>query len=187
MAVITITSEIASGGRELGQLLARRLDYQFVEKSILQDIAEDLNVSEKILVSFEEKRKYEAYEKSVVEEQEYKKSLGTLLSNTARKDNVVIVGRAAYFFLKDMKNCYHFRLIATMDWKKKYALENYKISPDRALEFIEKKDEKRKWLGRSLCGMRFDDSLWFHLTLNMSRISIEKAAELIMSVSKLSG
>ena len=59
---------------------------------------------------------------------------------TALENNVIIIGRAAYFFLKDMKNCYHIRLVAPMDWKNKYALENYKISPDRVQEFIETED-----------------------------------------------
>jgi len=187
MAVITISREMATGGRELGQLLARRLDYQYVDKSLFQDIAEDLNVSERSLVSFEERRRYEGYDKSVVCEEEYKKSLKSLLLGIAREDNVVIIGRAAYFFLKDIKNCYHIRLVAAMDWKKKYALDSFKISPDRVQAFIEKEDEKRKWFRRSICGMRFDDSLWFHLTLNMSRISIKKAVEQIMSLTNLSG
>jgi cytidylate kinase len=180
MAVITITREMAAGGKELGQLLAKRLDYQYVDKSLFQDIAEDLNVSKGILVSFEETRRYEGYDNSSVCEEEYKKSLETLLLKLARKDNVVIIGRAAYCFLKDMKNCYHIRLMAPMDWRKKYALEKYKISPDRVQGFIENGDKKRKWFRRSICGMNFDDSLWFHLTLNMSRISMEKAAEVII-------
>ena len=204
MAVITITREMATGGRKLGRLLARRLDYQYVDKSLFQKIAEDLNVSERTLESFEKSRGYHisntfakvfstsyierivGYDKSVVEEEEYQKSLGNLILGTAREDNVVIIGRAAYFFLKDMKNCYHIRLVAPMDWKKKYALENYKISPDRVQKFIEKRDGNLQWFRRSICGMRFDDSLWFHLTLNMSRTPIEKAVELIMSVANLS-
>jgi len=185
MAVITITREMATGGRELGRLLARRLDYQYVDKSLFQDIAEDLNVSKGTLISFEEKRRYEGYDKSIVCDEEYKKSLRSLLLRTARKDNVVIIGRAAYFFLKDMKNCYHIRLVAPMNWRKKYALENYKISPDRVQKFIEKGDKKRKWFRGSICGMRFDDSFWFHLTLNMRRTPVEKAVELSMSISNL--
>lgn len=187
MAVITISREMATGGRELGRLLARRLDYRYIDKSLFQDIAKDLNVSKGTLVSFEERRRYEGYDKSAVGEEEYKKSLESLLLETAREDNVVIIGRAAYFFLNDMKNCCHIRLVAPMDWKKNYAMENYKISPDRVQEFVKKGDETRKWFRRSICGMRFDDAHWFHLTLNMSRISIERAVELIMSASNLSG
>ncbi len=187
MSVITITREMAAGAKELGRLLARKLDYQYIDKSLFQDIAEDLNVSRGTLISFEETKRYEGYDKSVVCEEEYKKSLECLLLGIARKDNVVIIGRAAYFFLKDMKNCFHIRLVAPMDWRKKYALEHYKISPDRVQNFIKKGDEMRKWFRRSICGMGFDDSHWFHSTLNMSRFPIEKAVELIMSVSDLSG
>ncbi len=82
MAVITITREMATGGGKLGRLLARRLDYQYVDKSLFQNIAEDLNVSERTLESFEEKRRYGGYDKSVVREEEYKKSLEShLLGN----------------------------------------------------------------------------------------------------------
>ena len=187
MAVITISRETAAGGRELGRLLAKRLNYRYIDKSLFQDIANDLNVSEKTLVSFEERRRYEGYDQSSVCEEEYKKSLGSILLGAAGEDNVVIIGRAAYFFLKDMENCFHIRLVAPMDWKKEYAMKNYNVSPDRVQEFIEKGDDTRKWFRRSICGMGFDDAHWFHLTLNMSRIPIEQAAELIMSASNLSG
>lgn len=205
MAVITITREMATGGRKLGRLLAKRLDYQYVDKSLFQKIAEDLNVSERTLESFEKSRAYPisnifsnafstsyierivGYDKSVVEEEEYQKSLGNLILETAREDNVVIIGRAAYFYLKDMKNCYHIRLVAPIDWRKKYALENYKIRPDRVQGFIEKRDRNLHWFRRSICGVGFDDSLWFHLTLNMGRTSVEKAVELIMCGANLSG
>lgn len=205
MAVITITKEMATGGRKLGRLLAKRLDYQYVDKSLFQKIAEDLNVSERTLESFEKSRGYHisntfakafstsyierivGYDKSVVEEEGYQKSLRSLILETALEDNVVIIGRAAYFFLKDMKNCFHIRLVAPMDWKIKYALENYKISPDHVQEFIEKRDRNLQWFRRSICGTGFDDSILFHLTLNMGRIPIEKSVELIMSVADLSG
>jgi cytidylate kinase len=195
---------MATGGRKLGRLLARQLDYQYVDKSLFQKIAEDLNVSERTLESFERSREYRisntfakvfstsyierivGYDKSVVEEEEYQKSLGKLILETARENNVVIIGRAAYFLLKDMRNCYHIRLVAPKDWQQKYASENYKIRSDRAQKFIEKRDRNLHWFRRSICGVGFDDLLLFHLTLNMSRISIEKGLELIMSVANLS-
>jgi cytidylate kinase len=84
-----------------------------------------------------------------------------------------------------MKNCYHIRLVAPMDWRKKYASENYKIRPDRVHKYIEKRDRNLRWFRRSICGAGFDDLRFFHLTLNMSRISSEKGVELIMPVANL--
>ena len=205
MAVFTIARDMATGGRKLGRLLAKRLNYQYVDKSLFQKIAEDLDVSERTLESFEKSREYQisntfakafstsyierivGYDKSVVEEEEYQKSLKNLILETAREDNVVIIGRAAYFFLKDMKSCYHIRLVAPLEWRKKYALENYKIRPDRVQGFIEKRDRNLHWFRRSICGAGFDDPLWFHMIFNMSRTSSEKAVELIISVADLSG
>jgi len=205
MAVITISRDHASGGRKLGRLLAKRLGYQYVDKSLFQKIAEDLNVSEKTLESFEKSREYRmsnrfaklfsksyiqrivGFDKSVVEEKEYQASLKNLVLETAKEDNVVIVGRAAYFYLKGMENCYHIRLIAPMDWRKKYAVEELKIPTDRAQEILKKSDINHLWFHRLICGNRFDDPFLFHLTLNMSFVPIEKAVEIIESAVNVMG
>lgn len=203
MPVFTISRDFASGGRKLGRLLAKRLDYQYVDKSLFQKIAEDLNVSEKTLESFEKSREYrisnvfsrlfsKAYierivgrDKSVVEEQEYQTSLKNLILGVAQEDNVVIIGRAAYFFLKDMENCYHIRLFAPMDWRKKYAVEQCGTPRDRVKEIIEKRDINELWFRRFMSGESFDDQFLFHLNLNISLISFEKAVDVIMTLADL--
>lgn len=203
MAIITISRDYASGGRKLGRLLAKRLGYHYVDKSLFQKIAEDLNVSERTLESFEKSREYRisntfsklfsqsyiqrivGHDKSVVEEKEYQTSLKNLILKTAEEDDVVIIGRAAYYFLKDMGNCYHFRLIASMDSRKKYAVENLQIPTDRVQETLEKSDINHLWFHRLICGNRFDDPFLFHLTLNMGFIPIEKAVEVIMLVANV--
>jgi len=203
MAIITISRDFASGGRKLGRLLAKKIDYQYVDKSLFQKIAEDLNVSERTLESFERGREYRisnifsklfsknyiqrivGHDKSVVEEQEYQNSLENLILGVAQEDNVVILGRAAFFFLKDMENCYHIRLFAPMDWRKKYAVEILGTPRDKAQAIIEKRDVTELWFNRSICGELFNDHSLFHLTLNMTSISFEKAVELVMSITHL--
>ena len=205
MAIITISRDYASGGRKLGRLLAKRLCYHYIDKSLFQKIAEDLNVSERTLESFEKSREYRisnsfaklfsqsyiqrivGHDKSVVEEKKYQTSLKNLILKTAEEDDVVIIGRASYYFLKNMKNCYHFHLVAPMDWREKYAVENLQIPTDRVQETLEKSDINHLWFNRLICGNRFDDPFLFHLTLNMSFIPIEKAAEVIMSVANVMG
>ena len=203
MPVITISRDFASGGRKLGRMLAKRLDYQYVDKYLFQKIAEDLNVSERTLESFEKSREYRisnvfsrmfsisyierivGYDKSVVEEQEYQTSLKNLILGVAQEDDVVIIGRAAYFFLKDMENCCHIRLFAPMDWRIKYAVENRGTPRDQAKDIIEKKDVNELWFRRFMCGESFDDQFLYHLNLNMSLISFEKAVEIVISLANL--
>ena len=205
MAIITISREYASGGRKVGRILAKRLGYQYVDKSLFQKIAEDLNVSERTLESYEKSREYRisdifsklfnksyiqrivGFDKSVVEEKEYQNSLKNLILKTAEQDDVVIIGRAGYFFLKDMKNCFHFRLIAPMEWRKQYAVEELKLPADRAQEILEKSDINHLWFHRLICGSRFDDPFLFHVTLNLGVIPIEKVVKVIISIANMKG
>jgi len=205
MAVITISRNYASGGRKVGRILAKRLNYQYVDKSLFQRIAEDLNVSERTLESFESSREYRisnifsklfsqkyiqrivGHDRSVVEDKEYQNILRNLIVETAKEDNVVIIGRAAYFFLQDMENCFHCHLLASKESRKKYAIENLKVSRNKIQEIVEKHDNIQLWFKRSICGEDFENQFLFHLTLNMSLVPIEKAVGIIESAVNMMG
>ena len=198
MAVITISREFASGGRKLGRRLAKRLNYDYVDKSLFQKIAEDLHVSEKTLWSFEDSRMYRVanlfshlfskdyierivgYDKTVVEEREYQDALRHLVLGMAEKGDLVIVGRAAHFFLKDTPNCYRFRLVASTNWRIKYAIAQHGVRSSEAERILEEREKKRMWFYRSICGEGFDDPRLSHLTLNRGLIPFETAVELCL-------
>ena len=122
------------------------------------------------------------YDKTVVEEQEYQNSLKNLILAVAKEDNVVIVGRAAYFFLKDMEDCLHVRLIASMDWRQNYAVENLGIPEDRIESALYKSDTNQIWFRRLICGEDYDNPYFFHITLNMNVIPHEKTVDLLVSL-----
>lgn len=200
MAVISIYKSYASGGRELGRLLAKNLGYQYVDKSLFQEIAEALHVSEGTLESFEQSRQYRisntfsnlfsrsyiqrivGYDKSVVEEKEYQNSLEKLVLAVAEEDNAVIIGRASHYFLRDRKNCLRFRVVAPMDFRLSYAVDKLGIPPAQAQRVIDGRDRNHQWFQRSVCGDNYDRPLLFHLTINTGLISIEKTADMILSL-----
>jgi len=200
MAVISVYKSFASGGRELGRILAKNLGYQYVDKSLFQEIAEALHVSEGTLASFEQSRQYRisnifsnlfsrnyiqrivGYDKSVVEEKDYQSSLKKLVLTVADEDDAVIIGRASHYFLRDRKNCFRFRIVAPLDFRLRYAVDKLGISPVQVQGVIERRDRNHQWFHRSVCGDDFDSPLLFHLTLNTGLISIEKSADLILSL-----
>jgi cytidylate kinase len=200
MAVIALYKNFASGGREIGRLLARELGYQYVDKALFQKIAEGLHVSEGTLESFEQSREYRisnlfanlfskryiqrivGYDKTVVEENEYQDRLRSLILGVAKEDGAVIIGRAAHYFLRDMKNCYRFRLIAPTECRKKYAVEKLGVTPSQAQRVLERRDRNHAWFHRSVCGEDYDSPLLFHLTVNTGMMSLEKAVGIMLSV-----
>jgi cytidylate kinase len=200
MAVIVISRSFASGGRELGRLLAKRLGYHYVDKSLFQKVAQDLHVSEETLESFEQGREYRVsnlfsnlfsknyiqrivgYDKTVVEERDYQESLRKLILGVAKEDGAVILGRGAHYFLREMGNCYRFRLIAPMEWRTRYAVEKLGLSLAQAQKVLDRKDKNQAWFHRLVCGEGYDDPLLFNLILNMGLVSFEKAVAIVLSV-----
>ncbi|PIU32511.1 MAG: hypothetical protein COT06_02380 [Syntrophobacteraceae bacterium CG07_land_8_20_14_0_80_61_8] len=202
MAVITISREVATGGRKLGKLLAEKLGYQYVDKSLLQNVAEDLNVSERALQGFEKGRAFRVsnlfskmysreyiqrivgHDKSVVEENEYQQSLRNLIRALAKQGNVVIIGRAAYYFLQDLDDACHIRLVAPAEWRQRFSIEHLGIAAEQAGDFLERHDRNRLWFHRSLCGEGCHDPKLFHLTINMARVSMDLAMRLVLATAK---
>lgn len=200
MAVITISREVATGGSKLGKLLAAKLGYQYVDKTLLQQVAEQLNVSESALQGFEKSREFRisnlfskmfskdyiqrivGRDKSVVEENEYQESLRNLIVAIGEQNNVVILGRAGYYFLQDLDDAFHIRLVAPLEWRKQKAVERLHISPAQVDQFIDRWDKNRLWFHRSLCGDACYHPELFHVTINMARVAMEKALALVLRI-----
>src|SRR5919202_956532 len=55
MAVITIAYQIGSGGRQIGHALAKRLDLDYIDREIVQGVAQQLHVSEEAAARLDER------------------------------------------------------------------------------------------------------------------------------------
>jgi cytidylate kinase len=202
MAVIAIHRKYGSGGRKLGGHLARKLNYDYVDKYLFQKVAENLQVSEGKSESDKETLRYRisdifsrafskhyierivAYDETVVEESEYQDALRALVLGVAEQDNVVIIGRAAHFFLKDMRNCYRLRLVALKNWRRKHAKATLGVRPSEVERILAEKDKNNSWFLHTICGEGFDDPHLFHLTLNMDLVPFEQAVEFALMLAK---
>ena len=200
MAIITITRRYASGGRKLGRHLANVLHYRYVDKHIFQKVADNLKVSEGDLESFEKSGQYRilsifsrlfdkryierivGYDKTVVQESDYQEALKNLVLEVARENNVVIVGRAAHFFLKNLQDCYHIRLIASHEWRRNYAIESLRVRPTNVDAILDERDRNHEWFLSMICGKDIDNPLLFHMSINVDLVSFEKAAELSLAL-----
>lgn len=204
MAIIAIRHEFATGGRTLGRLIAEKTGYRIVDKYVFQQIAETLSVSEAALESFEKSRHYYftnmftklisenylerivGHDRTVVSEMKYQESLQNLIQEIALNNNVVIVGRASCYFLKDFDDCYRVRVLAPMEWRSRYAVEKLSIPAKKVKNIIAERDKIQKWFLRMICGSEIDDRHLFHISLNMEIDSFSRAAEAIMAVAGIS-
>ena len=203
MAVITIRHEFATGGRELSHMVAAQLGYRHVDKTLFQKIADNLSVSENTLVAFEKSRhlyitnlfldvisksyikRISGHDRSVVCDVEYQSALKSLITKTAANDNVVILGRAACYFLKNVDQCYRFRVFAPMEWRERYAVEKLKIPINKVKKIIAEKDESQRWFFKMIYGNDYNDRYLYHVNLNMGLDSFPRAVQILLTTAGL--
>jgi cytidylate kinase len=197
MAVITISRQFGSGGRTLGKMIADRMGYTFADSDILQEIAKEANVSPEWVESFEKEAGTKLSriissmvsqrwldrilkdERGYLDEQIYLDYLVLIIAKMADEGDVVILGRGSQYILDDHPDAFHILLIDEIDNRIKFMMEHYDMTDKRASRVVNSEDKRRMGLYSKLGKKDYDSPSLYHLVLNMSRFSLERAAKLV--------
>ena len=200
MAVITISRQFGAGGITLGKMVAEKLGYTFADMEIIKQIAEMANVSTHFVETVEKEAggKFSKIvsrlvskpllervlkdERGYIDEEIYLDYLVLIIAQMADEGNVVILGRGSQYILGDHPDAYHFMLINEFDNRVKFMRESYNLSQSRAVQVVKNEDKRRLNLYRKLHKTDYEKPSLYHLVLNMNKISLEEARELICSL-----
>lgn len=196
MAVITISRLFGSGGKTLGEMVSEKLGYTFFDDQIIQMIASEANVSPswvsciereagRTLVKFKTLVGRKSFverimdKRGYIDEEIYVELLHKIITVIAQADNVIILGRGSQYILKDLPNAYHFLLVADKPHRIIFMKERYNFSQRRAVQIINRQDKRRLNLYQRFGKYDYNQPRLYHMVLNMSKMSMEKACDLI--------
>jgi cytidylate kinase len=197
MAVITISRQFGAGGKTLGKMISEHLGYTFADSDVIQRIAKEANVSKDWVQSFEKEAgsrisrlissmvsqrwidRVLANERGYLDEKIYLDYLVLIIAQIGEEGNTVVLGRGSQYILDDHPDAYHILLLDELDNRIKFMTENYNLSEKRAERVVLAEDKRRKNLYSQLRKKDFDDPGLYHLVLNMSRLSLTKAMDLV--------
>lgn len=196
MAVITISRQFGAGGKTLADKLAARLAYDVAHEEIIERLAQSADLSPEGIRSFEVediddihnlpsggfiRRLFEATPR-YMEGQLYVKLLNTIIPQMADKGNLVILGRGAQFILKDLKETYHVLLLAEEADRIEFLRNRYELSSEEARQLMVSQGKRRLKLMKLFHSDDFDQPTHYDLVLNMSKMRIDTAVELICAL-----
>jgi len=197
MAVITISRQFGAGGITLGKMVAEKYEYTFADTEIIKMVAEMANVSTHFVNTVEKEAggKFSKFisktvskplvgrilkdERGYIDEEIYLDYLVLIIAQMGDDGNVVILGRGSQYILNDLPDAYHILLIDTFENRVRFMQKNYDLSQGRATQAVKTEDKRRLNLYKKLGKTDYDNPDLYHLVLNMSRISLDKALELI--------
>lgn len=80
--------------------------------------------------------------------------------------NAIIVGMGGAIVTQSMKNCHHFRIFASPDFKVNSIARRARVSPAEAVEMIEKRQKAREKFVRDFLDKDINDIHYYHLLFN---------------------
>lgn len=192
--IITIAREFGSGGREIAQKLAKKLNYRFSDKEDILKTTKENGIDTALFEQIDQKNMdsfwftvspmaYDIQENSDSFEQKVNNDkMFMIQSDTIReiaKDgNVVFVGRCASYILRsDAKKVF---ITANMDDKVKRIMKRYELSEKEAEKLIEVADKKREKYYDYYTNTKWNDKNNYDLVINVSDTGIDGAVNKII-------
>ncbi len=186
--VITIGREFSSGGRELGRRLAEALGFEYYDKEIINQIAENTELSIEYVKSVLERQPHHlmpittghsfAYVNSeaIHQEQSVYAAQSKIIREMAEKSSCVIIGRCADYILKDY-NPYKIFVYSDMESKIKRCREKGKEGADltdaKLKRYIRKVDKERAKYYSFYTGSTWGDKLNYDMCINTTGTDIK--------------
>ena len=197
MSVIVISRQFGAGGKTLGEMVSEKLNYTFVDNDIIQMVAKQAKVSTSFVESIEGEaggkllkfmsglvrksfvERILSDEHGYIDEEIYVDLLYKIICQIADEGNAVILGRGGQYILRDRADVFHVLLIAEKPDRIRFMEEHYNLKPTQAKQSVNREDKRRINLYKKFGKEDYDSPDLYHLVLNMSRLKLEDANELI--------
>ena len=191
--IITISREFGSGGRFIGEEVARKLGIAYYDKNIISQIAEKSGLSPEYIQENAElspKKGLFAYALAgrditgkSVEDMVYEAQRKVIL-DLAKKEPCVIIGRNADYILKDRDDVLNVFIHGNMPEKIQRITDLYNVEKQKAVKMMEDTDKRRKTNYNFYTDQNWGKASNYTLCLNSSQLGYDRCEKIIMECSK---
>ena len=184
MPIITISRGTFSGGRSLAECVAEKLGYRCISREALSEAANRYGAKEQKL--------YEALTKSPgildrlsQERANYLAYIRAALLKEVKSEKIVYHGHAGHILLKGVPHLLRVRVIANTEYRIEAAMERKGLSREQSIGFIERVDDERVRWARYLYHVNLDDPSLYDLVVNLDRMSLTDACDIVCNISAM--
>jgi cytidylate kinase len=186
--IVTISREFGSGGRFIGETLAKELGFSYYDKNIIAQVAEKTGFSEKYIEErgeYAPKKNIFSYafigrdvQGSSIDDYIYQ-TQRQIICDIAGKENCVIVGRCADYILRTRNDVLNVFIYGNEEEKCARIMKLYEKNKSEALAMMKDTDKKR-----SIHYSYYTDKVWgkynnYMLCLNSSVLGYERCLRII--------
>ena len=200
MPVVSISRQFGAGGRTLGQKVAARLGYQFVDQDLIDRVAEKADVSVEWVEAVEQEvggrlmriisglvssnfiERLLGDSASDFDEKKYIEFIRRVMQDIAEQGEAVIIGRASQIILAENPEVVRVLLVADMDDRIEFMMKRHnldRIAADKAIAIGER---KRSALMSVFGVTNPNDPSHYHVVINTSETPLKWAEDIVCSM-----
>lgn len=188
---ITLSREFGCEAYPTAECLQEMLEkktgqsWLIIDKGLLEEVAADHNLSEEVLRNLGEKNLFldemlATFSSRWKSDKDACQLLCQHITSLATAGNVITVGRGAAFITQTMKNCRHFRLYASAEFKNSSIRQRLDMNEEQAEKMIARMQKQRDRFIRDFFDRDPRDMSVYNLLFNNDRNSPEKIARTIV-------
>lgn len=187
--IITISREFGSGGRFIGEEIAKKLGICYYDKNIIEQIAKKSGLSPKFI---EEKAELSPgkglfsyaftgrdLSGKSIEDIVYEEQRKVILS-IAEKEDCVIIGRNADYILKDRQDVFNVFIHGNLPEKTERICRLYNVREQEAVKMMQDVDKRRSANYNFYTEQKWGMARNYALSLNSSELGYELCEKIIM-------
>lgn len=185
---ITISREAGAGGSAVAEILGRKLGWEVLDKTLLDQLADRYHVSRPVLEAVDETTLSWAYDifgswldREIVSHEKYLTRLSHIFLAAAKRGKVIFVGRGAQFLLPREQG-FAVRLIASDKYRIQNLMRSHNLTLPKARQMMQQLDRGRRQFVRHFFHQDVTDPHIYDLVINVERFGLERTAEKIMQV-----
>ena len=189
--VVTVGCEYASGGIEIGKMIAKSLGVEYYDRDLIDKVVEQIGVDRELVEKADsgENVKYEFdtnfgpryanLTNRVIYEQ------FEVINKFAEKSSCVIIGRCSNYILKDRKDCLNVFIYAPFEKRVEYVMEKKGVSYDEAAELVKYNDRMLSSRYNYMTNGDMRDCSMRDMMIDSSVLGLEKTATYILQMIDL--
>ncbi len=197
--IITIGRQFGSGGRHIGELVAKELGVPFFDEELITLAEENSELCKEAIAEADEKNANSLLytlamgSSAMLHSSHYNMPINDkvflvqsdIIRSAAEKGSAVIVGRCADYVLREHPGLISVFIYAEDDFRINNVATRGNISKSEAQSLINKTDRRRANYYNFYSGNRWGELTNYDLSLDASKLGAEKTAKIIAEYAKL--
>ena len=179
MSIITISRGSYSHGKEVAEIVGRKLGYEVVARDVLLEASQEFNIPEmKLLHALQDSPSI--LDRFTFGKEKYIAYIQAAILKHLKNDNVVYHGFAGHFFVSGISHVLKVRIIADLEDRIRLVMARDNVDRQAAIKHLKEVDAQRRKWSTNLYGIDTADPSLYDLVIHIKKISVEDAAKIVI-------